>query len=525
MMIMAKTISASAMRDRLLAPVKTSVPSDDWMRVLGVPGHRELLGLIARHRPPSIGALAELAGRAQPNVSRALVALVSAGLVTVVVSGRRSTPQITDRGATHARELGLLDEIAASSDAPPASSDLFSIEPQANTSEVAGNDAITGTLVTWLWLTSSREQVPARSQGDLDALARRVLENWWRLLYRRDAPFRLWEFVLDQHANTNFALLATVLGSQISLQARSTTGRRLDLEHGSRLFAIAAFEEHLLEELLRPLASRHWLEGRSARPLHALLRRIEDSREQPAERAFCRAAGALGLSPYDLAGERAGQIRDLIDLIADEDARLDFSSAVLADALGEGQLWTRHELDRFRERNAMPALMKLRQVCTANFNALARPFRQGYALARSAREFLQVAEDEPIGGVEGIGKLLGVDDGLALSPDAPGTLRAFQSLEGEAPTFIVEDEGPRASAFTLARGVGDFLAFGSPASCVADLYTDRQAVGRAFAAEFMAPRSAVVEMVEHDDQPISRIADHFGVSASVVHRQYQNAIA
>lgn len=519
---MVRTISASAMRDRLLTPVKASIASGDWMRVLSVPGHRDLLGLIARHNPMSIGALAELAGRAQPNISRALTSLVGAGLVSIIVSGRRSVPQITESGASRARALGLLEKAETSPGGPLEPASLFSVEFEENTDD-AESDAIVGTLISWMWLTSSKEQVPARTRGNLDALAKHVLENWWRLLYRRDAPFRLWEFLLEQQANTSYALVATVTGPSINLQARAATGRMLDLERGSRQFTVATFEEHLLEGLLRPLASRHWLEGRSARPLHALLRRIEDSREQPAERAFCRTAGALGLSPYDIGDERAVQIRDLINLIADEDARLDFSSAVLADALGEGQDWASHELQRFRERNAMPLLGKLRETDTVKREAPVQAFRRGYALARSAREWLGLAEDKPIGGVAGIGQLLGADQDLSLSPAAPGTLRAFQSFEGEAPTFIVEDEGPRTSAFTLARGIGVFLAFGSRASCVADLYSDRQAVGRAFAAEFMAPRNAVVGMIENEDQPMARISNHFGVAVSVVHRQYENA--
>ncbi len=517
---MVKTISASAMRDRLLAPAKAAAASDDWARVLGVPGHRELLGLIARYNPPSIGALAELAGRAQPNISRALTALVASGLVKLDVSGRRSIPRVTESGARRARELGFLEEAepASYNSAPDG---LFSIEPEPG--ETLDSDVIAGTLTTWLWLTSAKEEVPARTQSDLDALARRVMENWWRLLYRRDAPFRLWEFTVEQSAATPYAFLAKVQGAQIHFEARSAGGRTLDLEHASRVFAVSAFEERLLDQVMRPLASRHWLEGRSARPLHALLRRIDDSREQPAERAFCRTAGALGLSPYDLVDERAAQIRELIALIDDEDARLDFSSAVLGDALGEGQLWTRQELDKFRERNAMPVLARLREVCVTKLSASVRPYRQGYALAQIAREYFDLCADQPIDGVAGLAKLFGADSGFELSVDAPGTLRAFQSVAGNVPTFVVENEGPNNSAFTLARGVGDFLAFGSRASCVAGIYTDRQAVGRAFAAEFLAPRSAVERMVEEEDRAMFEIANHYGVSRSVVDRQYQNA--
>ena len=520
---MPKTISATAMRDRMLARLQAPPPSDDWVRVLAVPGHRELLGLIARHNPPSIGALSELAGRAQPNVSRALNALLGADLIKIVSTGRRSMPQITEAGAAKAVELGLLDQVDRSVASDVSAGELFSVQPLASAEASPSSDVIDGRLTTWAWLASSKERVAARTEGDLNTLGLRLLEHWWRLLCRRDAPFRLWEFTLEDHPRTNYSLTATVLGAQINLHARAESGSRLDLEHGSRTFSVSAFEQHLLDEVLLPLAAHHWLNGRSARPMHGLLRSIEDSREQLAERDFCRTAGALGLSPYDLSDARATQIRNLVSLIPDEDARLDFGSAVLADFLDEGLRWTRQELDRFSRSNAMPALMGLRKTCGAASNFPARPYRHGYALARAARTRLDIAEDRSIGGLEGLSKLMGSSGCIGLSSKAPEDLRAFQSFEGGAPTIIVEDEGPLPSVFTLARGVGDFIAFGNQASCVSNLRTDRQAVGRAFAAEFMAPRNAVVQMIEGEDQPVSRIAGHFGVSELVVHLQYENA--
>ncbi len=493
--------------------------------MLGIPGHRELLALIARHRPLSIGALAELAGRAQPNVSRALNALVSAGLVEVVSDGRRSVPKITDVGTDKVRELGLI-EPGKNRDADSGrTAELFSIDTTEGNcyAENQENDVVDGLLTCWLWLSSSEERVAAQTKTDLDALGRRVLENWWRILYRRDAPFRLWDFTLEDQSRPNYALLATVTGSRLKLSARGDGKPALDLGVASRTSQIDAFEELLLVEFLRPLAAHHRLQGRSARPFHALLARIEDSRDQPAERAFCRTAGALGLTAYDLEDARAIEIRDLLKLIPDEDARLDFGSAVLADSLAEGQLWTREQFKRFQQRNAMPILAGLRARCGGDANPAMRSYRKGYDLARSARIALQLAEDQPVGGVEGLSKLFGADDSIGLSPKAPGALRAFQGFDDGRPTIIVEDEGPQSSAFILARGIGDFLAFGSRTACVADLYTDRQAVGRAFAAEFMAPIGAVVRMVEEEDQPVTRIAEHFGVMPVVVQHQYENS--
>lgn len=514
------------MRDRLLARLNQPAKTDDWVRVLAVPGHRELLAVIARHSPPSIGALAEFAGRAQPNVSRALSALSAAGLIEVVASGRRSAPRVTELGASKVRELGILEDAALAAEPTGPGAELFSIDIAAPVGESDASgpaDAVKGSLTTWLWLNSVKEQAAARSDGDLNAIGCRVLANWWRIHYRRDAPYRLWDFIVDEQAGTNYDFLATVSGTQVVLQARAANSRSLSLEHASRTFAVGAFEQLLLDEFLRPLASHHWLIGHSATQLHALLRRVDDSRAYPAERAFCRTAGALGLTPYDLSDETASKIRDLLTLVPEEDARLDFSSAILAEFLLEGQAWTSQELERHRKRNALPVLAKLRNDCAAKSNAPVRPYRRGYDLARNARAMLKLASDVPAGGVDGLSKLFGADQAIALSPDAPGALRAFQSIEGDVPTFVVENEGAKSSAFVLARAIGDYVAFGSHASCVADLYTDRQAVGRAFAAEFMAPKDAVVQMIEVEDRPVAMVADHFGVSPSVVHRQYENS--
>lgn len=514
------------MRDRLLARLNQPAKADDWVRVLAVPGHRELLAIIARQSPASIGALAELAGRAQPNVSRALSALSAADLIEVVVSGRRSTPRMTELGAGKVRELGILDEATPVTEAAVSGSELFAIDVVQNAAGEKVSDVgdlVTGGLITWLWLNAAKEQVAARTDGDLNAIGCRVLENWWRIHYRRDAPYRLWDFVVDDQGGTSYDFLATVSGAQVVLQARTTNGRSLSLQHASRTFAVSAFEQLLLDEFLRPLASHHWMNGRSARPLHALLRRVDDSRAYPTERTFCRTAGALGLAPYDLSDDTASQIRELVTLIPEEDARLDFSSAVLAEFLVEGQHWASQELERHRERNALPALAPLRRDCAIKHNAPVRPYRRGYDLARNARALLKLNSDVPVGGIDGLSKLFGGSQAITLSPDAPGALRAFQSIDDDTPTFVVENEGTKSSAFVLARAIGDYVAFGNHASCVADLYTDRQAVGRAFAAEFMAPREAVVHMIEVEDRPVAVIADHFGVSPSVVHRQYENS--
>jgi len=53
----------------------------------------DLLSVILRERPASIGAVVELTGRAQPNVSRSLQRLAAHGLVRLVRAGREVRPE------------------------------------------------------------------------------------------------------------------------------------------------------------------------------------------------------------------------------------------------------------------------------------------------------------------------------------------------------------------------------------------------------------------------------------------------
>jgi DNA-binding transcriptional ArsR family regulator len=524
---MMKTISSQEMRDRLLSRLKETSKKDDWVRVLSAPGNRALLSIIATQKPASIGALAELAGRAQPNVSRALNALVAAELVSVTSEGRRSIPAATDLGLEKLKDVGLANDDLEASTTGVEEPNLFSVSIASDTGEsiVDGQHRMLGILTTWLWRSSSRDRCPARTTGDLNLIGRRLSDNWWRILYRRDAPFKLWDFSFDGEDST-YALIVNVAGSSLELSARRSDGYMLDLAYASRKLQVRFFEAALLEEFLQPLISLERMQSISASQLAGRVARIQESRDFPNDAAFCRVAGALGTSPYGIEDGLGTAIQQLIKLVSDEGARLDFASALLADHLIEGEAWIKGELEKFGKQNSLHELRKLREHCSKQISrSFDRPYQRGYALARCAREQLHLANDRPVGGVEGLSRLFGAENGFSLSREAPGSLRAVQSSSEGDPAIFVEDEGDFTSSFVFARAVGDYLEFGSELSCVADLYTDRQAVGRSFAAEFMAPSNAVVEMIEGEDRPITQIAEHFGVSPTVIHHQYQNSAA
>jgi predicted transcriptional regulator len=80
------------------APKDAAVPSfnsiDALMRLL-TPANRELLATIRDRKPRSIAELAEMTGRAQPNLTRTLAKLEAVGFVQMRLVERRKVPTAT----------------------------------------------------------------------------------------------------------------------------------------------------------------------------------------------------------------------------------------------------------------------------------------------------------------------------------------------------------------------------------------------------------------------------------------------
>jgi predicted transcriptional regulator len=76
---------------------KPSFNSVDALVRLLTPENRRLLALIRDRKPHSVAALAEMAGRSQPNLTRTLAKLEAAGLITMQAHGRRKAPSATIR--------------------------------------------------------------------------------------------------------------------------------------------------------------------------------------------------------------------------------------------------------------------------------------------------------------------------------------------------------------------------------------------------------------------------------------------
>ena len=82
------------------APADAARPSFNSVEAvvrLLTPENRQLLAIIRDRKPPSVAALAEMTGRAQPNLTRTLAKLEAAGLITMKAHGRRKAPSAAVR--------------------------------------------------------------------------------------------------------------------------------------------------------------------------------------------------------------------------------------------------------------------------------------------------------------------------------------------------------------------------------------------------------------------------------------------
>lgn len=154
-----------------------------------------------------------------------------------------------------------------------------------------------------------------------------------------------------------------------------------------------------------------------------------------------------------------------------------------------------------------------------------QPWQKGQQVAQALRRALDVPPEEPVTIKTMLTKL--------------GSKR-FRRQTGPAGVFAVVDRADdihihlrkrgtvrwaeTAEKFAFFRGVGDAICYAdSSRSAINDLHrAERQAVGRAFAAEFIAPAEAVLGMWD-DGRDVDEIAGRFGVNPQVIAHGIDNA--
>ncbi|MEA2874864.1 MAG: hypothetical protein QOF14_60 [Hyphomicrobiales bacterium] len=527
---MKQNITGKELRDRLLSRIKAlqdSKPTEQTrIEALSSAGNRDLLGLVATRQPRSISELASLAGRLQPNVSRSLNVLNRAGLLTITVEGRASVPKLTPEGQRKARDLGFVASAAVAGDSPrpvAAGTPLFSAAMVGNASDHAETDEVQANVAVRLPSNEDEKIVTAHSLLDLNELSTRLLANWWRILYRRSDPFNMFPVQRDVGDVTSRSILLAQATGQIELFFRPGAGERHLWDIPRHCLAVDDFSRIVLDNLVRPLVSHFHLSKRFDLPIESLLRRTEEILEETKDYSFWRSAGAFGLTYQTMSDSTAAEVARLIDTISDDDARIELASAISPNQLNPSLEWVKKEVGDKSRTNSFPRLLELKNSLGPAKDE-PEPWQIGTNRARSVRKQIGLEKDQSVGGIDGLKQLFDGDQQFRSSSAGEELLRGFQANGDSNPVIVVKDEGPNSTAFLVTRAVGDYLVYGSREAPIANIYSDRQAVGRAFAAEFMAPAEGVIRMIDEEEIPMAVVAQHYGVGKSVVRHQYENNI-
>ncbi len=282
-------------------------------------------------------------------------------------------------------------------------------------------------------------------------------------------------------------------------------------------------ERSQLEEQLRTIVEAVLERIRSARGDDSSVRMLEDAWEavnglDPEEQEFTRAAALLGIDPYEVPDAVADAIISFWEK-EDPSIREDaLASASSEESLAGVSQWLRQSFEILANAESGSDWNRLRQSMAAN--PAGAPWTRGYELARCTRSELGVGDGRfefDMGG------------GLALchSEQKPPSSRIHGLVAPDAPACVTAPRGVLGTRFLLARALGDYLDRTGPgAGILSSLATDRQALSRAFAAEFLAPaaslRAAFGDANLVEPEQVDDLGRIFGVAGEVIRRQIEN---
>ena len=350
-----------------------------------------------------------------------------------------------------------------------------------------------------------------------------IVRNWWSLIAGRTQTFRLRSFrdgfaLPDIHLEPDGRFMNITVepfeynNPPVNFTARSR--ERMPISAFER--DMGAFIESVLERLSEEKVKDSWLQARWDA--------IVECQEDPDELAFCEAAGALGVDPYLCTDEEANLVEMSAKPFADE-ALPEFLAGCAPDGIREALKWVDESEAALGDRVVLPDLPSIAPAvreCLSAHVGEERPWEMGYLAAAVCREQINLTTTHSLRDPSEIAGMFGAGQ-FEICPNRVNGLRAEVNGAGEYPRVVVAGPGqPRSLNFATMRAIGDYLVYGSQSRApVNDTHSYRQAVGRAFAAEMLAPADVITQM-QDAGMGVEEIAVERNVSVLAVVHHLEN---
>ena len=301
------------------------------------------------------------------------------------------------------------------------------------------------------------------------------------------------------------------------------------LGYGRELIDATLAEENFRDFVRQVLDRLRDVDDQRASDLHFNWEAID--RADEAEVAFCRAAGRLGLDPFDAESWPKG----LAELLEIEIPSRPTGNSIFSDLIETSPPesvipaweWVRIVRENFELGPISPAGLD-------GLDPLRKAVGVGYAAAEKARRLIGLDFDAPLEDIGSAAGRVGVGTfSFEFRNHIPSSgVRAEVGFSGSQGPIIVGPESRLESLrFLEARGMFQ-MAFGcaNGPRLITDAHTWDQQASRAFAAELLAPRDGVRTVFQQritancsPDEAIDFAARHFQVQERLIENQLRNA--
>lgn len=390
------------------------------------------------------------------------------------------------------------------------------------------------TLSAWQLFVADQNVCLHLDQGEssdhiispLYSIAEGLSHDWWSIFGGRDCSVSIASHRMG-FAVPDVRLKFDGSAFEITAEQKSYVNPNVRFWAGPTETMDRSTAENALSSLIGIIIDR--LNEKGIRGSAAQLRwaRVETSRQSEDESAFCEAAGALGIDPYSIPEETADLIEQSASLFAGE-ALVEFLGGLRSrpQRAREAIDWVNRVERRPRYHCRLPELRGAAQrVCLKAPAKDEQAWSLGYRRARAFRAELDWGPNDRIRTHKAVAERLGAPN-FALAESVEG-LTALRSDKDDGVYLHVRRQGRTSApghAFAFARGIGDAVCFPShDRAPINELHeARRQAAGRAFAAEFLAPVDEVLAL-RAEGRDTATIASEFGVAVALVDRQIENA--
>ena len=355
----------------------------------------------------------------------------------------------------------------------------------------------------------------------LFSIAEWLVCNWWHIFFEVDKGDRSHDFT-SRHdlafAGDDFVFPSVALkpiSDSIQISWRQSRSGRPNSSHDRIEYVRRGDLEEQAQKIIEGVLNR--LRERGDVNVEYLEHEWNALNElDPEEKEFCRAAALLGEDPFDIEDGLADDIVAFNE-IAEPSLRDEALAAADASGLNRVRMWLGNNLKKLGDAHGgdWPKLRKeLPQIGKTVM------WERGYEIARAVRRELGTPN----------GRFDFESDGpLAIrTSTVQNPPKRIQGLvAAKSPACIVVRRGKSGERFLVARALGDFMGrseFG--AGLLSSLETDRQALSRAFAAEFLAPsedlRSRLRGTRVIGEEAVNDLGKEFGVSSLLIGHQIEN---